>query len=42
MGQAPDGRNCPKGMQQKLQFLAATIADPELLILDEPYSGLDL
>lgn len=30
-----------KGMQQKLQFLAATIADPELLILDEPYSGLD-
>lgn len=30
-----------KGMQQKLQFLAAIIADPELLILDEPYSGLD-
>ena len=30
-----------KGMQQKLQFLAATIADPDLLILDEPYSGLD-
>lgn len=30
-----------KGMQQKIQFLAATIADPELLILDEPFSGLD-
>ncbi len=30
-----------KGMQQKLQFLAATIADPELLILDEPFAGLD-
>ena len=30
-----------KGMQQKLQFLAATIADPDLLILDEPFSGLD-
>lgn len=30
-----------KGMQQKLQFVAATIADPELLVLDEPYSGLD-
>ncbi len=30
-----------KGMQQKLQFLVATIADPDLLILDEPFSGLD-
>ena len=30
-----------KGMQQKLQFLAATICDPELLILDEPAAGLD-
>jgi ABC-2 type transport system ATP-binding protein len=30
-----------KGMQQKLQFLTATIADPDLLILDEPFSGLD-
>jgi len=30
-----------KGMQQKLQFLAATICDPELLILDEPFAGLD-
>ncbi|MCP4833463.1 MAG: ATP-binding cassette domain-containing protein [Phycisphaera sp.] len=30
-----------KGMQQKVQFLAAIIHDPELLILDEPFSGLD-
>ena len=30
-----------KGMQQKLQFITATIADPDLLILDEPFSGLD-
>jgi len=30
-----------KGMQQKVQFLGASIHDPELLILDEPFSGLD-
>lgn len=30
-----------KGMQQKVQFLAAIIHDPELVILDEPFSGLD-
>jgi ABC-2 type transport system ATP-binding protein len=30
-----------KGMQQKVQFLAAVIHDPDLLILDEPFSGLD-
>jgi ABC-2 type transport system ATP-binding protein len=30
-----------KGMQQKVQFLAAVLHDPELLILDEPFSGLD-
>ena len=30
-----------KGMQQKIQFLAAIIHDPELIILDEPFSGLD-
>ena len=28
-------------MQQKLQFVATLINDPELLILDEPFSGLD-
>jgi len=30
-----------KGMQQKLQFVATVINDPEILILDEPFSGLD-
>jgi ABC-2 type transport system ATP-binding protein len=30
-----------KGMQQKVQFLAAIINDPDLIILDEPFSGLD-
>jgi ABC-2 type transport system ATP-binding protein len=30
-----------KGMQQKIQFLAAVIAEPDLLILDEPFGGLD-
>jgi ABC-2 type transport system ATP-binding protein len=30
-----------KGMLQKIQFLAAIIHEPDLLILDEPFSGLD-
>jgi ABC-2 type transport system ATP-binding protein len=30
-----------KGMQQKIQFIAAILHDPELLIMDEPFSGLD-
>jgi len=30
-----------KGMQQKAQFIAAVMAEPELLILDEPFSGMD-
>lgn len=30
-----------KGMQQKVQYVAAVIQQPELLILDEPFSGLD-
>ncbi len=30
-----------KGNQQKVQLMAALISDPELLILDEPLSGLD-
>jgi len=30
-----------KGMAQKIQFIAAVIAQPRLLILDEPFSGLD-
>jgi ABC-2 type transport system ATP-binding protein len=38
------GRRCQelsKGMQQKVQFIAAILHKPELLILDEPFSGLD-
>ncbi|MEP6635954.1 MAG: ATP-binding cassette domain-containing protein [Acidobacteriota bacterium] len=30
-----------KGMQQKVQFVAAILHQPDLLILDEPFSGLD-
>jgi ABC-2 type transport system ATP-binding protein len=30
-----------KGMSQKVQFVAAIVANPSLLILDEPFSGLD-
>ncbi len=30
-----------KGMSQKVQFIASVIAKPKLLILDEPFSGLD-
>ena len=30
-----------KGMSQKVQFVAATIHGPDLLVLDEPFSGLD-
>jgi ABC-2 type transport system ATP-binding protein len=28
-------------MQQKVQFIVATLHDPDLLILDEPFAGLD-
>jgi ABC-2 type transport system ATP-binding protein len=30
-----------KGMAQKIQFIATVVANPELVILDEPFSGLD-
>ncbi|MFH1109030.1 MAG: ATP-binding cassette domain-containing protein [Planctomycetota bacterium] len=30
-----------KGMSQKVQFISAVIADPELVLLDEPFTGLD-
>ena len=30
-----------KGMQQKIQFIATVVHDPQLIILDEPFSGLD-
>ena len=28
-------------MQQKIQFIAALLHDPELVIMDEPFAGLD-
>lgn len=30
-----------KGMQQKVQFIATLLHEPELVVLDEPFSGLD-
>jgi len=30
-----------KGMQQKIQFVAALIHDPDFIVLDEPFGGLD-
>ena len=30
-----------KGMQQKVQFIATVVHEPKLMILDEPFSGLD-
>ena len=30
-----------KGMQQKVQFVATVVHEPELIILDEPFSGFD-
>ena len=34
-------RALSKGMQQKVQIIAALIHEPDLLILDEPFTGLD-
>jgi ABC-2 type transport system ATP-binding protein len=34
-------RDLSGGMQQKLQFVASVVHDPQLLILDEPFQGLD-
>jgi len=39
-----EGKRCEelsKGMSQKIQILAAIVHEPDLLILDEPFSGLD-
>src|SRR5690606_38534694 len=30
-----------KGMQQKIQFISTVLHEPDLVILDEPFSGLD-
>jgi len=36
-----DTNELSKGMQQKVQFAAAVLHDPELIVLDEPFTGLD-
>jgi ABC-2 type transport system ATP-binding protein len=43
LGQCGDRRveDLSKGMQQKVQFIATVLHGPKLLILDEPFSGLD-
>src|ERR1043166_9057771 len=45
-GKLPGGKykrsmELSKGMQQKIQFITAVLHAPDLLILDEPFSGLD-
>ena len=34
-------KNLSKGNQQKIQFISAVINEPKLLVLDEPFTGLD-
>lgn len=34
-------KNLSKGNRQKIQFIIALLNDPDLIILDEPFSGLD-
>ncbi len=34
-------RTLSKGMSQKVQFIATVVARPELVVLDEPFAGLD-
>jgi len=36
-----NARDLSKGMQQKIQFISAVLHEPDLIILDEPFSGLD-
>src|SRR5690606_14599525 len=40
-GAGREDEDLSKGMQQKVQFIATVVHEPDLLILDEPFSGLD-
>ncbi len=41
LGRQESGQTLSKGMSQKVQFISTIVAEPKLLILDEPFSGLD-
>ena len=43
IAEALDGKTdeLSKGMQQKIQFISTLLHEPELIIMDEPFSGLD-
>ena len=39
--QQKEVRELSRGMQRRLEFIAAVISDPELIVMDEPFAGLD-
>ena len=41
LGRTRRSRRSRKGMAQKVQFIATVVARPALVLLDEPFSGLD-
>ena len=41
LGRTSKVETLSKGMSQKVQFIAAVVARPRLLVLDEPFTGLD-
>jgi len=39
--QQKEVRELSRGMQRRLEFVAAVISDPDLIVMDEPFAGLD-
>ena len=39
--QQKEVRELSRGMQRRLEFIAAVISDPDLIVMDEPFAGLD-